>query len=152
MPKINEKYFYKDFSGMRFNALKPEEFNDSIIVGSCFYRDVHEDCKDEEIAVDIFPKGMAGVIFRRCNLDNVLVPAGNKVEDNCTNKRIKVQNDLCAWELDEDNQPARPIAEKMFAMLGLSTDPKDIPAEKMVKSIIETKHEEIELAAKAGSV
>lgn len=119
---INTKYSFKDFMGQDFSSVGPTEFNNSEIVGSCFYQE-----GDPE--QEIFPVGMIGVTFKRCNLDNVKIPAGNTVESDCCHRCIKVQNDLEDWILDGTNNPVEPVAKKIFIRLGLSIDPADIPTD-----------------------
>jgi len=119
---INQKYSFKDFMGHNFSTANASEFNNTEIVGSCFYQENKPDA-------EIFPSGMTGVTFKRCNLDNVKVPAGNTVESDCCNRKIKVQNDLEDWVLDGTNSPVEPVAKKKFIRLGLSIDPTDIPAD-----------------------
>jgi hypothetical protein len=125
----NEKYSYRAFlsRGLSFVAIDPREFNDTEIVGTCFYQEWHED-DGERIVKDIFPVGMTGVTFRDCNLDNVLVPTGCRVEGG-TNKVIRVQNDLEDWVCDVAGKPVEPIAKVLFVQFGLSIDPADIPAD-----------------------
>lgn len=126
---------------LSFKDKKPEEFNDTEIIGSCFYQEC--DFDDPVVVKDIFPDGMKGVIFRKCNLDNVLVPLGNTVEADCTHKKIKIQNDLEDWILDNSLSPIEPMNKAIFIELGISIAPKDIPSEKMEKSITQQKEEEL---------
>lgn len=132
---INEKYSHKDFTGKSLVDIKPEELNDSIIIGSCFYQENVPDCK-------VFPDGAKGITFIDCNLDNVLLPPESKLQ-NSSNRRILMQNDLEDWILDEKLKPIVPIEKKLFLELGLSIDSKDIPNEKLDKSIINKKREEL---------
>lgn len=127
---INEKYSYKDFMGQDFASVNASEFNNTEIVGSCFYQEA-------EPETEIFPVGMVGVTFKRCNLDNVKIFPGNTVEGSCCHRKIKVQNDLNDWELDESLKPVEPIEKKKYIKLGISIDPKDIPATKLDKRITE---------------
>ena len=118
---INEKYSFKDFSGRDFSKLDPKkEFNNTEIVGSCFYQ-------ENKPFSEIFPALMTGVTFKRCNLDNVKVPAGNTIitEDweKCCNKQIHVQNDLRDWEVDKDLKAVKPLHND-----GENVDPIKIPA------------------------
>ena len=117
---INEKYSFKDFSGRDFSNLDPKkEFDNTEIVGSCFYQ-------ENKPLSEIFPALMTGVTFKRCNLDNVKVPAGNTIitEDweKCCNKQIHVQNDLRDWEVDKDLKAVRPLHDD-----GGNVDPAKIP-------------------------
>lgn len=140
---VNEKYSYKDFMHQSFKHLKADEFNNTEIVGSCFYQECEYD--DPTVVKDIFPDGITGVTFRKCNLDNVLVPLGNTVEVDCTHKKIKIQNDLEDWVLDNALKPIEPMNKEDFIRLGISIDPKDIPETKQTKSIIQQKEEELAL-------
>lgn len=130
---INEKYSYKDFTNQSFLGVDHSEFDKTEIVGSNFYQESKE---GEDIEKNIFPVGMTGVTFRKCNLDNVIVPVGNTVETDCTKKKIKKQNDLEDWILDKNDKPVEPVSKKMFERLGLSVDPKDLPLQPLEKSVV----------------
>ena len=127
---INKKYSFKDFTAQSFASVDPSEFNNTEIVGSCFYQEAEPD-------TEVFPAGMVGVTFKRCNLDNVKIPPGNTVEGSCCHRKIKVQNDLEDWFLDTSLKPVEPMSKKKFIELGISTDPKDIPATKLDKRVTE---------------
>ena len=119
---INKKYSYKDFTHQDFTDVPASEFNNSEIVGSCFYQEGHPEYKK------IYPDGMTGVVFcGRCNLDNVEIPPTCIIEAGCSHRRIKVQNDLEDWVVDGDGKPLEPVNKKHFVKCNLSTDPKDIP-------------------------
>ena len=135
---INQKYSFKDFIGQDFSSVDASEFNNTEIVGSCFYQ---ENIPDAEI----FPAGMTGVTFKRCNLDNVKVPTGNTVESDCCHRKVKAQNDLEDWLLDAENKPTEPMRKVDYIRLGISIDPKDIPAEKIDESIISKTEKELEV-------
>ena len=132
----NEKYSYGDFSGQRFLEVDPQEFNDSEIVGSCFAQQLPADHAGETLP-EVFPAAMKGVVFRRCNLDNVLVPPDNTVEPSCCRRRIKMQNDLEDWVLNERGEPVKPVAKKAFLRLGLSIDPRDLPDKPLEEPVTE---------------
>lgn len=116
---IIDKLSFKDFTGADLSdqTIPPGE-----IVGSCFAQ--------EGGGRAIFPQDMRGVHFRRCNLDNVIVPPGNTVEtdghDACTMKRISVQNDLRDWEVDEQGEPLKVIGEKYWQSQGVNVHCRDI--------------------------
>lgn len=116
---INIKYSYRNFNETIFETVDPSEWNNTEIVGSCFY---HEN----EPGTIVFVKGIQGVTFTRCNLDNVYIPEGNTLVE-CTDKRIKVQNDVEDWIVDEDNKPIEPLHKQRFITEGKSIDPKDLP-------------------------
>ena len=91
---INKKYSYKDLMGKNFSDVDAKDFNNSQIIGSCFYQEGEPD-------QTIFPKTMEGVVFIKCNLDNVVIPNNNTVED-CSCKRIKFNpDDKEDWIVDE---------------------------------------------------
>lgn len=123
---INRKYSNKDLTGMSFTDIHPDEFSNSTIKGSCFYREN----MGQDGYVDVFPDGMEGVTFDHCNLDNIKIPAGNDMHD-CSNRLIKEQNDLEDWVVDERGEPIEPIGVTEFVRLGISADPIDIPKRKL---------------------
>ena len=132
---INEKYSHKDFTHKILTDTKPEEWNDTEVVNSCFY--------NETPNTDVFPEGIKGVKFIRCNLDNVVVPETCTIEDG-THKLIQVQNDLEDWILDADLRPVEPVDKARFVKLGLSTDPLSIPATKAKESCTRAKLQQLE--------
>lgn len=95
----NEKYSHKSFTNKTFINENLEDFTGEIY-GSCFY----QENKPNSI---IFPEGI-NCKFINCNLDNVLVPE-NCILENCTNKKIQVQEDGFDWILDENNNPIEKI-------------------------------------------
>lgn len=102
------------------------------IVGTCFYRESPLGEAGDPLK-KIFPASMTGVIFKRCNLDNVFVQEPeNTIMDAdgiaSSHRRIRVQNDMQDWIVDADGKPDRPLDPTLQAELGLSPDPKDIPA------------------------
>ena len=121
---INKKYSFKDFTGQSLIKEDPKEFTGSI-KGSCFYH---------EALTEVFPDDIE-CTFERCNLDNVIVPAGCTISIGCTNKRVEIQNDCEAWILDDDGKPVEPVSKARFIKLGISIDPKYIPSCKQEESI-----------------
>lgn len=144
MAPVNKQYSYGDFTHQSFVSEPAKDFSNTEIIGSCFYQEAAWDAgglspTPPDPRVSIFPAGMTGVVFRRCNLDNVIVPPGNTVitsgAEPCCHRRICVQNDLEDWELDSANKPTEPLAKKLFQELGLSIDPADISKTKLTKSV-----------------
>jgi hypothetical protein len=134
---INQKYSFKDYMNRSFTSVSALEFSNTEIKGSCFYQ--------EGDAKEIFPTGMTGVTFIRCNLDNVVVPVGNTIDKTCINRKIKVQNDLEDWLLNTDNTPKEPMRKAEYIRLGISIDPADIPVTKVTESVVEKKEAELEV-------
>jgi hypothetical protein len=131
---INEKYSFKDFTGMSFKGTSVLEFNNTIIVGSCFYQESSEsDLILSEIVKDIFPDGMVNVIFKRCNLDNVKIPIGNTVDKTNSTRKIRIQNDWDDWVLNDSLNPVEPMNKEDRIKSGISVNPEDIPSEKMTE-------------------
>ena len=124
--KINNKYSYKSFKRQNLSNRSPDEFNNTEIIGSCFFQD--------EINTVCFP-AITGVTFTRCNLDNAVVPAGNTVNGG-THKNKKVQNDGEWWVVDSDGKPIEPQSPEQYDALGLSKDPKDLPDKPLDESVI----------------
>ncbi len=134
---INKKYSFKDFMHKKFLDVDASEFNNTEIKGSCFYQEslwnadsLSNSPKDPR--VDVFPAGMTGVTFTRCNLDNCKIPSGNIIGERNSNRKIRVQNDNEDWVLNDfDNKPKEPISIKRFQEENKSINPKDIPGEKI---------------------
>ena len=127
---LNEKYSHKDFSHKTFVDTKPEEWNDTEVVNSCFY--------NETPNTKVFPDGIKDVQFIDCNLDNVVVPETCTIEGGC-HRLIQVQNDLEDWILDKDLKPVEPLRKAQIQRLGLSVDPRDIPLDRVAEPPVETK-------------
>lgn len=122
---INLKYSYKDFTGQSFVDLDPSEFNGKgAIIGTCLYQ---ESARVGPVAKAIFPAGTEGIVFERCNLDNVELPVGSTTDARCLTRMIRVQNDNEDWRLDAELKPLEPINKESFIEEGRSIDPKDIP-------------------------
>jgi hypothetical protein len=135
----NEKYSFKDFKDQDLSGLDPSEFNGKgDVVGLCICQEfIHGEAIPTSGGRKVFPPGMAGVTFKRCNLDNVELPAGNFVVAadgiNSTQKTIQQQNDLEDWEMEYKDGvwvAKQPIMIKQFLEYGISTDPADIPVVK----------------------
>lgn len=126
---MNKQFSYKDFSDKSLKEYKAEDFNDTEIIGSCFYQ--QDACNS-----DIFPDGIKNVKFIACNLDNVLIPANCTAEGGC-NLQLKLQNDKEIWRVDKDTlSPLEPHNKAKFIKLGLSILPKDISSVELEKSIV----------------
>jgi hypothetical protein len=138
---VNEKYSYKDFTGKKLLDVDVKELNNTVIRGSCFYQEKSWD--ETKLYIKVFPDGMTGVTFDRCNVDNVEIPEGNIALPNCNQKTIKVQNDWADWELEKNGTPKEPLNKKDYLDLGISIKPKDIPKTKLDKCIIDKKREEV---------
>lgn len=128
---INNMYSYGSFENKNFINSEPDEFNNSIIYGSNFSQKNHRTI--------VFPVNITGVYFLRCNMDNVYIPPGIEIFE-CSNKQIKLMNDLEYWEVDEYGNPLVPREKKLFEDLGISIKPRDIPAEKSTIAITELKN------------
>lgn len=96
----------------------------------------------------IFPESMTGVTFRRCNLDNVYIPPNNTVDSDCCHRRIKIQNDLMNWIVDENGDPVEPFNKADYIRLGVSIDPADIPTKPLERPILHTVEDAAELVAR----
>ena len=136
---VNTKYSFHVFMRQSFVDVDPSEFNNTEIVGSCFYQESLWDgdslsASPKDPLVDVFPPSMTGVTFVRCNLDNCNIPAGNVVGERCSHRKLRVQNDNEDWVLDGSSKPLEPVDKKRFEEDGKSIDPKDIPAVKVETS------------------
>ena len=138
---VNEKYSYKDLMDIDLSKINASEFNNSTIVGSNFYQQESPD-------KDIFPNGLTGVIFEKCNLDNVKIKDGMVLGLGNSNRQIKIQNDLEDWKVEKvlgSWKAKEPLNKANFIELGISIDAKDIPAIKQDKSATEIKYEEVSI-------
>ena len=147
MLEQNKKYSFGDFTGQSLRDVPAAEFNDTEIVGSCFYQ---EDVPDTKV----LPDDIKGVTFRRCNLDNVFIPTGNKLVtegwEACTNKRLMLQpptpkgtpckedppDVVQLWIVDKDNRPIEALDKECFISEGRSIDPKDIPEHHIIEETL----------------
>jgi hypothetical protein len=136
---MNEKHSYRDYSYKQFVDDKPDEWNDSEIIGTCFAQ--------HEPFTDVFPKELSKVTFSKCNLDNCIVPEGCTVNGGC-HRQIKVQNDLEDWIVDNYLNPIEPLNKARFVKLGLSTSPLSLSASKVDAPAMETKKAELEAQLK----
>jgi hypothetical protein len=121
--------FDDKFSGKVFTAPQVDLPDNTTVYASCFYQ---ENLPDSHV----FRDDLKGCKFYNCNLDNVFIPDGNEVIGGFS-RRIMVQNDLNDWELDENNEPVKPLdSEILFEKFGLPVPkPQDIPMEKSVQRI-----------------
>lgn len=132
---LNERYSFKDFMNINLRNVPAAELNNTCIKGSNFYQEWQEG--DVWLEKEIFPSGIRGVEFVRCNLDNVHVPDNNVVSPDSSKRIIRVQNDLEDWKIDKvTEEPTEPIEKERFEREGKSTDPEDIPDEKITPDVI----------------
>jgi hypothetical protein len=106
---MNEKYSHKDFTGKSLLTCDPKELSHTTVRGSCFAQEVP--CGKQAEFVDIFPKGMTNVTFVGCNLDNVRVPDGCKIEDG-THKLIEIRREkdaYVAWIMSDKGIPVSKL-------------------------------------------
>jgi len=139
MAEISEKYSFKDFTG--WDLSDRTDMSGIIIEGSCFSHETPDSI--------VFPSIMTGTTFMACNLDNCFIPPGNTVQNNCSKRRFKIQNDLEDWICDRNNVPVEPVGKKYFLQLGLSIDPASIPAIKQEICATTLKLREREIARRA---
>ena len=108
----------QDFTGEDLTSGAP--ITDIIIVGNCF--------SQEKPDTQVFPEGSKNITFKRCNLSNVKLPPGSIV-DGCQTTRFRAQSVEGEeidqdWELDELDNPVRPLDHKAWTRDGKSIDPK----------------------------
>lgn len=115
---INQKYSHKDFTNKDLRGENPDDFSNSVIMGSCFYQEATADTPYNKLMKDVFPAGIHDVTFSACNLDNVkVVPTGQlTVLPNCTNSAIKVIIDgeeNADWIIDKNTgNPKYKVKDK----------------------------------------
>lgn len=112
---INEKYSFKDFTNQDFLDVDPSEFSGTEIVGSCFWQS-----KGKR---KIFPEGILGATFTRCNMDNVdlshitcaLVDTVNRQLDLCQKTK-----EYFIW--DESKKKHTSLKPWRFTDLGITAE------------------------------
>ena len=117
------------FTNWNFKDVTWLSLSSKTICRSSFY--------NENPEVDIWPSTMTGVMFVDCNLDNVYdkIPPGNTVIGG-SQRKFKVQNDGEDWILNPGNlSPVEPADKERFLKLGISTNPRNIPSDKMEEPI-----------------
>lgn len=135
MPPLNKEYSYKDFTNKSLTDTDPKTWNDTEVVGSCFH---HHTPKTV-----VFPAGITGVTFTRCNLDNVVVPKECTVNGGC-HRWIAMQKDKEWWVLDNNLTPIEPLNSALFTKLGLSTSAAALPVSESAAPATQVKREELE--------
>ena len=142
---MNERYSYKDFTGKTLTETDPKEWNDTEVIGSCFASLTPN--------TRVFPDGITGVKFIKCNLDNVVVPKECTIEGGC-HRLIAKQNDGEDWLVDEHLNPIEPLNKSLYTKLGLSTSPLAISASPVTVPVTISKREELEadLAAQKAAL
>ncbi len=123
---VNARFSRRDFTGRRFLNVDPAKFSDSTIVGTCFAH--------ERPDTDVFPVGVSNIVFAKCNLDNVIIPATCTVLRTCSIRRHETQNDGYPWVVDGGGSPVEPLHIKLFLDNGWSIDPLSIPTTKVLTS------------------
>jgi hypothetical protein len=132
---MNEKYSYKDFTGMTLITTDPKEWNETEVIGSCFAQ--------QNPKTSIFPAGIKNVKFVKCNLDNVTLP-GTCTMEGGINRQIQAQKDGEDWLVDDSLNPIEPLNKAQFIKLGLSTSAAAIPAKESGVSVTEAKRQQLE--------
>jgi hypothetical protein len=98
---IDEELSQQDFTGksLRDKEIKPG----TVIYQSCFCQEVPH--------ANIFKRGLTGVTFINCNLDNVYIPSGNLIKGG-SNNIFECQRDGHDWVIDHTHKPVRLLNEK----------------------------------------
>lgn len=134
MADLNKEYSYKDFTAKDLTKTDPKTWNDTEVIGSCFHQHTPKTV--------VFPTGITGVTFTRCNLDNVVVPKECTINGGC-HRWIAVQKDGEDWVLDENLNPVEPLNKALFTKLGLSTSAAALPVSEVSVSVTEAKRNQL---------
>lgn len=124
----DDKYSLKDYTDKTLLDVNPEELEGITIFGSCFSKEIPD--------TKVFPDTIKKLTLINCNLDNVYIKPQWRVIGG-TRKKFKAQNDLEDWFVDNNNNPIEPLEKEKFLELGISTDPKNIPKQKLPNPIRE---------------
>lgn len=98
--EYDEEWSFKNFTNQ---DLSDRALSGKVIYSTVFY--------NEKPNSEIFPPGMKGVIFIKCNMDNLVIPEGNTLIE-CTQRKFEAQEDGKDWLLDEDGNPLKLMGEK----------------------------------------
>lgn len=123
--EYDENYSGKSFI---YQDLSDRKDMDGITIYSSIFASEIPDTK-------IFSDNMKNVRFVNCNLDNIIIPPGNILQ-NCSNRRFKIQNDGNDWIIDNSNKPIKPLNDWVFTKFNVPVpDPKNIPTDKVTVRI-----------------
>lgn len=118
---------FKDFTGRVLTDETLYNFNGKTIYATCF--------SQETPGAIVFPDGMKGVTFVKCNLDNVTLPV-DSIIIGCSQRQFEVQNDLNDWLVDENKNPVIPVDHEVYTKFNLPIPkPEDIPSQKVTERV-----------------
>ncbi|MHC4397693.1 MAG: hypothetical protein ACYS1A_18780 [Planctomycetota bacterium] len=138
----------KNYMGFDLSSRPVEEFP-AVIKNYCFAQEFSIDDVVTE-GKRVLPAGLTGVEFIDCNLDNVFIPPGNTVTRG-SNKLIQIKNDLMDWVLDNATKlPTEPSNLKRANLMGLNTDPLQIPVERQAESALKVKQDGLDAIKEAA--
>ncbi len=125
--EADEKLSRRIFTNWEFLSRPEYDFTNKVIYDSCFY--------NENPDSDIFPLTTQNVTFINCNLNNIVLDPSFTVLGG-SHKRIKCQNDLNDWLLDDFDNPVTPLDVHIYEKLKLPIpSPLDIPKNKVAERI-----------------
>lgn len=122
MPAIPDYNRKGGYAGWEFISRPEYDWSGRTVVGQCF--------SQEKPDTVVFRPGTIGMRLVNCNIDNCLIPPGNSVQGECSQRRFFIQNDLRDWEVDAQDKPTKVLNEKYWKVIARkSVDPADIPAQ-----------------------
>jgi hypothetical protein len=86
---LNKDLSFRSFGTSTLLHLKPESISGTTIRGSGW--------SFEQPLQKVFPDGTKSVTFESCRLDNVVLPPGSVLDDNCSNYQYQVGEDGKDW-------------------------------------------------------
>lgn len=116
---LDPVYSQRDFTGLDLSDAK-------IIAGDAIYASTFS---HETPDTHVFPETMQGITFIDCNLDNVFIPAGNRVIAG-SQRRFKAQADGQDWIVDAQSQPLEPVNKDLDIAQNVNIDPKNLVVSK----------------------
>lgn len=112
-----------DYTGWEFLSRPEYDWSNRVVDRACFAQ--------ESPDTVVFDPNTTGIVFRNCNLENVIIPDGCTVEGGSTLRREE-QNDKRDWIIDDKGNPVEIMNKKYWTINGYSTDPTLIPAEEVL--------------------